>query len=279
MKRTFLTLAILSLGLLAFSQTDTLNIKNSDTTKVKVLDEWDELENMNSETNYFDEDNNYKWEYSLETDDWENIKEGKFSGLWSGFEMGVNNFVNPNGSMKLSKENSYLNINNSRSYEFSLNVYDFSLSIFDKYIGLTSGVGITMNNYRFENNTTLINSLDSLSYSTDTIYNYQKNKLTAFYLKIPLLLEFNIPVNHNRLSIAAGVIGGIKFASYTKQVYNGFKEVKGKDFHTNLFKYELTARVGYGNVNLFANYALSTLFNKNEGPELYPVSMGIGLRF
>jgi hypothetical protein len=34
-------------------------------------------------------------------------------------------------------------------------------------------------------------------------------------------------------------------------------------------------RIGYGNLDLYASYALTSMFQKNEGPQLYPFSVGI----
>ena len=43
----------------------------------------------------------------------------------------------------------------------------------------------------------------------------------------------------------------------------------------NTFRYGLTARVGLGFIRFYANYDLVPLFQKDRGPELYPVSVGI----
>ncbi|HRY97973.1 MAG TPA: hypothetical protein P5550_02850, partial [Bacteroidales bacterium] len=49
------------------------------------------------------------------------------------------------------------------------------------------------------------------------------------------------------------------------------------DFHLNPLKAEGTVRLGWGVVNLFANYSFLPLFKEDEGPELYPFSVGLTL--
>ena len=38
---------------------------------------------------------------------------------------------------------------------------------------------------------------------------------------------------------------------------------------------DATARIGWGWVNVFATYSLTTLFKTDRGPELYPFSVGL----
>jgi hypothetical protein len=49
------------------------------------------------------------------------------------------------------------------------------------------------------------------------------------------------------------------------------------DYAMDDFRFAATARVGYGWVNLFANYDLNPLFEDGRGPELYPYSVGVKL--
>jgi hypothetical protein len=36
-------------------------------------------------------------------------------------------------------------------------------------------------------------------------------------------------------------------------------------------------RLGYGVIDLYASYALNSMFKKGQGPELYPFTVGINL--
>jgi hypothetical protein len=37
--------------------------------------------------------------------------------------------------------------------------------------------------------------------------------------------------------------------------------------------------MGYGNFGIYADYHMKPLFKENEGPELYPFSVGVSLNF
>jgi hypothetical protein len=108
----------------------------------------------------------------------------------------------------------------------------------------------------------------------------KKNKLFIAYICLPILFEYQIPIDQAKLHFAVGVIGSIKIGSRQKQIYeNNEKFTRSKDFNLNPFKCEATARIGYGAWTAFANYSLTTLFQKEKGPELYPVTVGMGLTF
>jgi len=108
-----------------------------------------------------------------------------------------------------------------------------------------------------------------------------KNRLSIWHLNLPLLVEFQIPVygEKTRIKLAAGVIGGLRIGSRQVQKYheNGEKQkIKIKDdFYLRDFNYGFTARIGYGDVAVFANYYPQTLFENCKGPEIYPITIGL----
>jgi hypothetical protein len=53
------------------------------------------------------------------------------------------------------------------------------------------------------------------------------------------------------------------------------KSRNNDDFNLNPFRVNASVRLGYGSFVLFANYALTPLFQKNEGPDLTAFSTGI----
>jgi len=99
-------------------------------------------------------------------------------------------------------------------------------------------------------------------------------------LNIPLLFEFNTR-GKSKFFIAAGGILGIRVGSHTKRlVFEDGDRRKPKefdDFHLNPIRYNATVRMGFGPINMFANYSFSTLFQDKKGPELYPFEIGISI--
>jgi hypothetical protein len=142
---------------------------------------------------------------------------------------------------------------------------------------LVSGIGLSYNNYRFENPYTIQKVGNRTEPVLLTYDNLSKTKLAVSYLNVPLLLEFQIPVNQNegRLFINAGVVGSVKIGSHTKVKYGDVKDKDRSGFNINSFNYASTVRIGYKDVSLFAKYSLSSFFESGKGPDLSPFTLGI----
>jgi hypothetical protein len=207
----------------------------------------------------------------------------KFKGHWSGFEWGFNGFLTPNHSTNMTGDLKYLELKQSRSWNFNLNLFQQSIGFGTDKAGLVTGLGFEWNNYHFRNQITI--SKDPISGITgvdssylNAGYKVNKSRLQTTHLVIPLLLEFQIPVQSHRIFISAGVLGGVRLFSNTKVEYefNGEKKDKVKDdFNLSPFRYGLTARIGYRGLKLFANYYPTSLFEKDKGPEVNPFSVGL----
>ncbi len=212
-------------------------------------------------------------------------KKRKFKGHWAGFEFGLNNFTNSNYEIALSDDGKFMELNTNKSWEFALNFMEFNIPLFSRYFGLVTGMGVEWDGYEFKQNIKIQEDETTgvIVGMPVTDYDYKKNKLNVTYLKVPLLFEAQIPVNHkdHRIFINAGATLSVKARAKLKQIYdvngNEQKDRAINDFQLNPLNYGLTARIGYRNIRLFANYSLSPLFEKNQGPELYPFSVGISL--
>lgn len=200
----------------------------------------------------------------------------KFNGHWEGIEFGFNGFDKPDYSMYPGNED-FMSLNQGKSMEFDLNFYELNISLAKSYVGLVSGMGLSFNNYRFENPYTIEKGQNMTLPVQLNPDNLSKTKLALTYLNVPLLLEFQIPVNQNegRLFINAGLVGGVKIGSHTKVKYGDTKDKDRSGFNLNSFKYSATARIGYKDISLFANYSLTPLFQSGKGPELTPFTVGI----
>jgi hypothetical protein len=106
-------------------------------------------------------------------------------------------------------------------------------------------------------------------------------KLAVSYLQVPLLLEFQIPVNNKqgRVFVNAGLVGGAKIGSHTKVKYGKIKDKDHSGFNINPFKYAATAHVGYKKAGLFGTYSLTPLFESGKGPGLIPFTLGFSFYF
>jgi len=110
--------------------------------------------------------------------------------------------------------------------------------------------------------------------------NEKKSKLVMPYLDIPLEIRFK---TKSEFRIAVGFKFGFLLRAYTK--YKGDDYLAGLNNqtiykkkmiqHLEKNRYGFIGRIGYKWLNIYGYYQLSTLFVKDEGPEMYPISVGI----
>jgi hypothetical protein len=204
----------------------------------------------------------------------------KMDGTWGGFELGVANLTNANYKLELPANAGFLDYKMNQSYGFNFNFAEKSLGIIRNYFGLVTGLGFEYQQFMLANNINLTKTDDGITGEPINI-DLNKNRFSMCYLTLPLMAEFQIPVygESHRIKLSAGVIGGLRLGSRQVQKYesNGEKEkIKTKDdFYLRDFRYGFTARVGYGDVAVFATYYPQTLFETGKGPQIFPVTFGL----
>lgn len=207
----------------------------------------------------------------------------KFDGNWGGVELGLNFLVDKQLNSGFQTEYEFLELNQPKSLTVQLNLIEYNIPIVRNNFGIVTGLGLWINNYRFDNNIILVSDSVQIFGYADTTWNYTKSKLTTSYLTLPIIFEYQVRDKRGKevLHIGAGAYGGVKLGSKSKTVYvyenTKIKTKDNNDFKLNPFKYGLTARIGWRKLNFFANYNLSELFESNKGPEIYPFEVGITL--
>lgn len=202
---------------------------------------------------------------------------------WGGFSMGVNGWLS-NGSFSMPKGQEYMDLNYGKSLNFQLNPFEKNIHLYKNYINLVTGLGFEWNQYEFGNRTRL-NADSSYTYGTidsSNVYRYKKNRFKSTFVNVPLLIEFNTNKNaHKSFHLAFGVIGGYKLGSRTRQVLqlNGdeIRIIRKDGYNINPFRVNAHASIGYKKFTVFADYALTPLFERGKGPELYPFTVGVKL--
>ncbi len=236
-------------------------IENEDGTSIDIID-LDEIEN--------EKDSNYK---------------RKFKGHWKGFELGLNNYFTDDFSTSLPPLYEFMDLNTGKSLNVNINFLQYSIGLVSNNIGLVTGLGMEINNYRFDKDNSIIENDNGKIVEYDYGFPLEKSKLVTTYLTAPLLMEFQIPTGRGKkmLFISGGVIGGLKIGSHTKVVYresgNRQKDKIRDDFNLSPFRYGVTARLGFRALKIYANYYLNPLFEEEKGPELYPFSIGLAFYF
>lgn len=212
-----------------------------------------------------------------------NFWQDQFEGHWAGVDFGFNGFANADYSGYNLK---FMETELLRSNSTYINLLQQSIGLQRNRntLGLVTGIGLHLQSYRLDRNTTIRREGDG-RIEPEILYfdQNQKSKLSIVSLMVPLLAEFQVPVNHyeNRLYFSAGVFRSVRLGSHTKIKYRaeGKKEklkVPGQ-YAIHDFKYGLMVRTGYRWINFFATYDLIPLFKKELGPELTPFTFGFTL--
>ena len=230
----------------------------------------------------------------------------RYNGHWAGVELGVSGYVTPGFNMNFNPEYPYLNMNTARSLTVNLNPFEINANLYKNHLGFTTGLGFQISNYYFTDNYVMLKDSAALvAYQVQDAYgnmvSIKINKMVVSYLNIPLLFEYQTNPFRRTSSfhITAGVIAGVRIGSYTKQVYpskgetyylidnngnriasfeNNHYVVRDRGaYHLAPFKLDAAFRIGWSHLNLFATYSITRMFQKDQGPELYPWTVGLTL--
>ena len=112
-------------------------------------------------------------------------------------------------------------------------------------------------------------------------YEYDKSKINVNYVDIPIEMNFRIK---NMFKITAGFKFGILTtgkSKYVGKLYNDAKTYRVKYCRINnleKYVYSLTLKVAYRSVYVFGTYQFTDTFKNGLGPQIRPLSIGIGVR-
>ncbi len=207
----------------------------------------------------------------------------EFEGHFTGITFAVNWYAAPGFKTSFPAEHSFLEQNIGKSLSFGINALQYSIGLqkHNNTVGLVTGAGCTVHNYRFNHGMQLIR--DSIGNTTGLprAERISKNKLTVSYVNIPLMLEIQFPRQNseNRWFLDIGAYCGFKVSSHTKMVNtdSGKKEKRRHDLNINPVQYGTILQFGTEDFKLFATYNFSPLFDKAKAPEVYPIQIGISL--
>lgn len=114
----------------------------------------------------------------------------------------------------------------------------------------------------------------------------RNNKLATTYLEAPF--EFRFRSKPDKLSnswkVAIGMrvgyllVANAKYRGQEVNIHGEINSVKTKDLvipNISRFRFGPSLRIGYGNVSLVGYMSLSSLFERNLGPDIKPFSIGI----
>lgn len=282
MKKILLLFTLIITSQFSFAQEevigDTLNVQKSDTIKkrygkskeIEIVKVDDKVVQINIEP--LDSIISDKKKYKTEN-----------YPHWSGFMMGMNLLTSETQSYTFPSAK-YWEIDPAKSFSYSFNFAERKLNLYKNHIGITTGLGITFNNYSLKQNFILTSTQDTVFAVADPTIQYTKNKLKSTYFRVPLLLEFCRSEFDNGLYLAAGVVGGVRIGSKTKREGkdisgNSFKQKIKNDYNLNTFTLDALVKVGFDDFGVFAQYSLTPMFQANKTQRIYPFNFGITMDF
>jgi hypothetical protein len=205
------------------------------------------------------------------------------NSFWA-VDLGVNNYLNANGSIPGSSNEGY-RLRNLNSVYVGVGAYKrFVIGGKKSPFSIRTGVVFDWYNFKFQNPNYLVstpNGVEWSNYNQDNPDRYfKKSKLVVSYFTIPFMFDFRFKdsKDKNAFKVSVGGYASYKLGSRTKVNYNGNEKDRESDtYYINNWRYGLEANVGYKNLLFFAKYDLTPLFDVGKGPELYPISFGIRL--
>jgi len=280
------TIVITVLSLLAFNLNAQTELENNSTVEVEI--ETPDTTRFNiGETEFIvihHEDNNFDTlKVDGENDSSDDCNDCTEFAHWVGFEVGVNSMLNSTGGLNFNTDQ-FLEIDPAESFNFAINIAQLKLPFKTHHVGLVTGLGFEHSRFGFKNNYVIDYDNNSTWGTIDSTKNFSKNQLRAWYFHIPVLLQFNTSKYHSKnVHLAIGVVGGVRMTSKTVQEYDihgGEEEdVAKRKYNLNPYKLTATARLGYKNIGLFANYSLLPLFENGKTEAAYPLTFGIRFGF
>lgn len=202
-----------------------------------------------------------------------------FEPNWAGIELGITQLVNSSFAPTFNENRYWENIV-EKSWVFNYNFLEYKVPIIKQFLGLTSGLGYSWRGISFTNNYQLTANADTV-YAVPGTMDLSRNKLTAHYFTLPLILEFCTERNTEKnFYLATGFIGSWRFSGYSFQRGtdlngNKFSHYTYSNYNLSRFNFDFAVRLGYSYFGLFANYQINSLFQKDKTVPVHPFRLGL----
>lgn len=156
----------------------------------------------------------------------------------------------------------------------------FNFQVNDSPHFASIGIGFTSHNF-YMKGSYLAKPYEDKVVFDDIVYDYKRSKVNVNYFDIPIEMSFRIK---DKFKISAGFKFGILMSGKSK--YVGEMSNDNKEYHLKLgrinnlekYVYSVTMRVAYRSVYLFGSYQFGDTFKNGIGPQIRPLSIGIGVR-
>ena len=171
-----------------------------------------------------------------------------------------------------SKDN--LELRTGKSVNVNIWVFQQKLNIVNHVVNLKYGLGVELNNYRFDNEQVRFSKNPTKITIDPSLDGAAKNKLAADYATIPMMLNFNFtPGRRNGFGFSAGASVGYLYSARQKIKDDGKKTKLHDDFNLEKWKVSYIAELTLGPVRLYGSMATKNMWER--GLDMTPYNVGI----
>jgi len=284
MKQLLFSLLGIVICFSGMAQSDTTKPQSADTIKVGnmiIIKKHDGKENKEEKTKEEKDDEGDNDE-GFKVTKRKEYKKSNISTNWMILDLGFSN-VNDQTNYSSTAAQAFfpggtkdlMSIRNGKSINVNIWFFMQKINIIDHVLNLKYGLGLELNNYRYEKNIRYRYDPINFIERDPQVASFSKNKLAADYITLPVMLNFNFaPKKKRTYGFSAGVSAGYLYAARQKMK----SELRGKekiknDFNLEPWKLSAVGELNLGVVNLYGSYALNNL-HKN-GLEQTPYNFGI----
>jgi hypothetical protein len=160
----------------------------------------------------------------------------------------------------------------------NVNIWFFMqrLNMIKHVVNLKYGMGLELNNYRFEDETIRFQKNPTKIIKDIALAGAKKNKMAADYLTVPIMLNFNFTPNRKEgFGFSAGVSAGYLYSARQKTKLGDDKDKLKNDFDLKQWKLSYVGELMLGPVKLYGSYAMDNMWDK--GLSQTPYNIGFRL--
>jgi len=164
----------------------------------------------------------------------------------------------------------------------NINVWIFmqKLNMIKHVVNLKYGLGVELNNYRYkqpiryQQTTVAIPNPPRVILDATSGRTYEKDKLAADYLTVPMMINFNFtPKREKGFGLSAGISAGYLYSARNKTVTSDEGKKKAKDdFELEKWKLSYIAELSMGPVRFYGSYAMKNMYER--GLDMTPYNFG-----
>ncbi|MDR3339235.1 MAG: hypothetical protein LBT25_03905 [Candidatus Symbiothrix sp.] len=173
-------------------------------------------------------------------------------------------------------------IKQSKSYAFSLTAVEF-LHAFNEHWLLVSGGELEWARYHFKGDIGLQGKSDITHFApAPEGVSYKSSKLLAYYVNIPLVLEYQKKIGKKHtFFVDGGLEAQIKYYAKSQvdiRTPQGIEKTSlGRDLNFSPINARIVLQVGINDFGIFGYYQPFSLFEKGKGPDVRSFGIGISL--